>query len=491
MGNSMNTGGWPVFAGVATVAVAGVVIVGYGLLSSSPTQTPAAKAPATADAAAPAANDTPVTSPTDSASTASRAPVATSPDIAPSAPQSDAPAAPVAGTPPEAGSGIAAATGDVAPAAGQPANPTATGELAGDLPAPPRFDVVRVEADGSTLIAGSAAPDWPVAVQLDGAEIGRGTAGADGKFVTFLDLAPSDTPRVLTLVMFAPGAGTEVTSTDQVILAPGRAPAQPQISAAAPAAGPAGTAGQAPMLTSPGPDGNTAANPAALAMTGPENAPAAQTDPTAPQTSGAPAAPAAGASTETAPTLAGDAPSAPDPRPEPAAPTVLLAGAQGVRVLQSAEAPPEVMDSVALDTISYDAAGDVQLAGRSPDGGFVRVYIDNRPVSTSRVAEDGSWAIALPEINQGLYELRVDQVDAEGNVQSRIETPFQRVAAADLPPSGVTQVTVQPGSTLWALARAKYGEGILYVRVFEANRDRIRNPDLIYPGQVFTMPAAQ
>ena len=52
----------------------------------------------------------------------------------------------------------------------------------------------------------------------------------------------------------------------------------------------------------------------------------------------------------------------------------------------------------------------------------------------------------------------------------------------------VTRVTVQPGFTLWRIARENYGRGILYVQVFEANRDKIRNPNLIYPGQVFTVP---
>jgi len=52
----------------------------------------------------------------------------------------------------------------------------------------------------------------------------------------------------------------------------------------------------------------------------------------------------------------------------------------------------------------------------------------------------------------------------------------------------VRAVTVQPGSTLWAISRRNYGEGIMYVRIYEANRDRIRDPDLIYPGQVFTVP---
>ncbi|MGB3147711.1 MAG: LysM peptidoglycan-binding domain-containing protein, partial [Paracoccaceae bacterium] len=64
-------------------------------------------------------------------------------------------------------------------------------------------------------------------------------------------------------------------------------------------------------------------------------------------------------------------------------------------------------------------------------------------------------------------------------------------SAPDAPPpiTNVT-VTVQPGFTLWAIARENYGDGLLYVRVFEANKDQIRDPDLIYPGQIFTVPDA-
>ena len=56
---------------------------------------------------------------------------------------------------------------------------------------------------------------------------------------------------------------------------------------------------------------------------------------------------------------------------------------------------------------------------------------------------------------------------------------------------GEVVVTVQPGFTLWRIATETLGEGVLYVQVFEANKDQIRDPDLIYPGQVFTIPAAE
>ncbi|MEO0990448.1 MAG: LysM peptidoglycan-binding domain-containing protein, partial [Pseudomonadota bacterium] len=178
------------------------------------------------------------------------------------------------------------------------------------------------------------------------------------------------------------------------------------------------------------------------------------------------------------------------------APGIILVDQSGASLLQAPGSPgPEIADNVVIDTISYDTAGDVALAGRgSLPGGFIRVYIDNRPITTGRIQEDGSWRTALPEVDSGVYTLRVDEVDAEGAVTSRIETPFKRedeqVLAAALAEvgqdEGLTLVTVQRGFTLWGIATENYDDGFQYVRIYEANREQIRDPDLIYPGQVFT-----
>lgn len=48
--------------------------------------------------------------------------------------------------------------------------------------------------------------------------------------------------------------------------------------------------------------------------------------------------------------------------------------------------------------------------------------------------------------------------------------------------------TVVSGDCLWNIAQRFYGNGVLWPRIFDANRDKIKNPDLIYPGQVFTIP---
>ena len=182
---------------------------------------------------------------------------------------------------------------------------------------------------------------------------------------------------------------------------------------------------------------------------------------------------------------------------QPQAPTVLLADEDGVRVLQSSGDQPEAMANVSIDTISYDEAGEVSLSGRATGASAVRVYLNNRPLIEADIGEGGQWRTELPDVDTGTYTLRVDELDAEGTVISRAETPFKREAVediraldttprADIAP--VSLITVQPGNTLWGIAREKYGDGFLYVRVFDANTDRIRNPDLIYPGQIFTVP---
>jgi len=50
------------------------------------------------------------------------------------------------------------------------------------------------------------------------------------------------------------------------------------------------------------------------------------------------------------------------------------------------------------------------------------------------------------------------------------------------------QAIIRRGDNLWTIARRVYGEGIRYTQIFEANADQIRDPDLIYPGQVFDLP---
>ena len=141
-----------------------------------------------------------------------------------------------------------------------------------------------------------------------------------------------------------------------------------------------------------------------------------------------------------------------------------------------------------LNAIDYDETGRVIISGRGPVGALVLVYLDNRLVGQSRVGGDGRWRL-IPEgaVASGLHRLRVDQVDETGKVLARVETPFSRsTLLTDLADDDF--VIVQPGNSLWRIARRRYGEGTQFTLIYEANANQIRDPDLIYPGQVFALP---
>jgi nucleoid-associated protein YgaU len=56
-----------------------------------------------------------------------------------------------------------------------------------------------------------------------------------------------------------------------------------------------------------------------------------------------------------------------------------------------------------------------------------------------------------------------------------------------VPKIATTMVT--RGDSLWRLSQTSYGAGMRYAVIYNANKEQIRNPNLIYPGQVFVMPA--
>ena len=373
---------------------------------------------------------------------------------------------------------------DAAPAADTASVPTTAAADA------PTFDTVRIEADGTALIAGHSLPGAVIQILLGNEVVAETVADGGGNFVAFLNVPPGSEPRVLSLV--ARVGEAEIASAQTIIVAPVDEPvvvaaAEPAQVETAPAVEPAAT----PVTTE-------TAQPASSEPTTAEAA-AVETVPTqtTPETAAVEAA-----ATEAAPETAAEPAQTPEAPAAETAPPVLLADESGVKVIQSGgQADPEVAEAVALDTITYDSDGNVVLAGRAQANDSVQIYLDNTSIASASVSPEGDWQTTLPEVESGVYTLRVDEVSQDGQVVSRIETPFKREEAEKVaevlqeetanPDFQVAMRTVQPGNTLWAIARERYGKGILYVLVFEANRDRIRNPDLIYPGQVFVLPTTE
>ena len=162
------------------------------------------------------------------------------------------------------------------------------------------------------------------------------------------------------------------------------------------------------------------------------------------------------------------------------------------RMLQGPAVSPRVPsdDAVRLSTIDYDEWGRSVLAGTAPPESEVRVEIDGRAVGSTVADETGYWELTpAAGIAVGKHVLSVRSVDDAGRTVASTALPFIRadVAGAGLRP-GELLVTVQPGNSLWRIARATYGQGVLYTVIYSANAEQIEDPDLIYPGQIFALP---
>ena len=170
---------------------------------------------------------------------------------------------------------------------------------------------------------------------------------------------------------------------------------------------------------------------------------------------------------------------------------------QTVKLLQMPEAKGDVSAAkeLSLGSVNYDDKGTLELSGRGQPGNSVIVYVDNKPVGTANIDADGNWTLVPDQsIPAGNHTLRIDQLDRGGTVISRVELPFQKAPASDVvlaQASGGLSAIVQPGNSLWRIARRVYGEGMEYTVIYQANQDQIRDPDLIFPGQIFNLPDKQ
>ena len=395
----------------------------------------------------------------------------------------------------------------------------------------PTFDIVRVDPEGSGLIAGVAAPGSTISLLIDGTPDISTLVPADGQFVLMFDLPQSDEPTSLSLKE-KKADGTTIISSATVLINPlskGKVPIALDPQSAVGEALAVVDSEDAVVATDEGSVDSTVkvGSGEALAVVDSEDAVVAtdegSVDSTIKADSGealavvdsedAVIATDEGSVDSTIKADSGEVVALVDSedavvtitKQEVVAssagnignntikkkPTIVIVDSTGTKVVQSTPVPispkGDNVENVVIDTITYDDKGDVAISGRGSAGDFVRIYIDDKPVLLTSIGVDGSWVTPLTDIKQGLYKLRADEVSKSGTVLSRVETPFQRenvIIAA----KGASAITVQPGYTLWAIAREKYGSGFQYVRVYQANQDLIKNPDLIYPGQVFKLP---
>ncbi len=360
-------------------------------------------------------------------------------------------------------------------------------------PVPPSFDVVRVERSGEAVIAGRAAPGSVVTVMAGARALGQVTADRNGQWALVLSTLLAPGSHELSLESRS-AEGAVLLSDNVVVVSVPR----PQVAAADAVQA---QAQAAPTQSQEAPQAQETAQtlepqpePSGPLVVVRESAPAAtpalgeQVTAAAPPTSAAPAAPSEPSQAE--PTAA-SAPRLVQEMEQPLAVLMPRSGEGRIRILQQPQTSSTGLGegTLILETVDYDAQGRASVGGRAAPGARLIIYLDNKPAAHALAGADGRWTATLAgSVKQGLHRLRVDQLDAAGRVGARVETPFSRaVLAAALPTE--TAVIVQPGNSLWRISRRIYGEGLRYSVIYQANQEQIRNPDLIYPGQIFVLPS--
>jgi nucleoid-associated protein YgaU len=516
-----------VVTGLAIAAAVGIAGLTREQWMGQPTPAVATQEPAPAPAPAPAETTAPAPAETAAPAPAETAAPAPAETAAPAPAETAAPAPAETAAPAPAEEAAPAKTGETQTAAVQPeaaapeaAQPEAEpASIAAAKPEVPSFDTVRVEKTGEAVIAGHAAAGSNVVVKLNGQEIGKTVANDDGAFVVIPE-QPLPTGSGAITIEATSGDLKPVTSEQSVaIIVPEGQKQQALVAVISP---------DAPTKVLQKPEAEE------------------------PKVAEAPAA---------------EAPAAEAPAAEaPAAET------------PAAEQVPAKL--VSIDAVDYDSSGNIVFSGQGEVGNTARVYVDNKFLGDAPVGEDGRWTFSgTADVAQGVHTLRVDGLDAQGNVVNRVEVPFFREEQAKVaeatPPAAAEQpvaeqpiaeqpateqpaaeqpvaeqlapaaeqpvaeqpapaeqpaanetaaapaageqatagaaaetttaaaaapeaasppapkegrIVIQPGNNLWRISRVLYGAGNKFTMLYEANKDQIRNPNQIYPGQVFRTP---
>ena len=401
------------------------------------------------------------------------------------APQADMPAGP--------------APRDAVPTPGAGAD--AQGRVTATPPAP-SFDVVRVEPNGDAVIAGRAAPNATVELLVDGRPVATARADAAGRFAVPPQALPSGGSEVTLRAVDADGREQRSPVRVAVVVAPAK-DARPLVALTSP---------DAPTRVLSQPDRPQEARSGTAAEPGQQ-------------------APREGEAGRPAGKTPSSASQARADEPE--------AGAGAV-------APPTIL------SIDSHPGGRLFVTARAPAGAAIRLYLNDTLIAPATVAPDGTVTFAIGRgVKPGAYTVRLDRMDpATGAVRARAEVPFTAPdpahdggveyaapntaargyaahpgTAPAVPGQGTAEArsgrpaVVDPletsstrgrggdgttatvhvpevatariarGDSLWRISRRAYGEGDRYTVIYDANQDQIRDPDLIYPGQVFVLPS--
>jgi nucleoid-associated protein YgaU len=509
-----------VLTGLAIVAAAGIAgltreqwmgkpVPAVATPEPVPAPAPAEKPAATAEATTAAPAET-AASPTPAAPAEQATAAATPPSLpaeptpvvqppAPEQPQAEQPAAEPLKQPEQT-------------AAVQPEAPAATETKPVQKPAPevqlPTFDTVRVEKTGEAVIAGRAQPGSEVVVKLDGQEIGKTIANEDGAFVVVPDKPLPAGSGAITIEATGKGGMKAVTSKQSVAVIVPEGQQQAMVAIVSPDA-PTKVLQKPEPPAEPPKTAEPAAAPAAeQPATEQKPAKLVSIDAVDYDAGGNIVFSGQGEKGNTARIYVdnrflGDAPVGDDGRWTFSATSNISQGVHTLRV-DGLDAKGSVVNRVEVPIFRED---QTKVAAATPPAAPAQTSEAEQPAPAQPDAAESEApaTAAAPAAEQPPSDSSGQTTVAEQPAQTK------EPAAATAPQKETTQqsqdtvaatapatvspavpkdgrIVIQPGNNLWRISRVLYGDGKKFTMLYEANKDQIRNPNRIYPGQVFRTP---
>ena len=143
-------------------------------------------------------------------------------------------------------------------------------------------------------------------------------------------------------------------------------------------------------------------------------------------------------------------------------------------------------NGMSIDYVNYLPNLDILISGQMIPNKKIEFFVDNEIIGNVTSDDFGSWNFTynLKSYNEDFEVLAVSIID-DKEVTLTIPLSYKEFSSTELEKR---KFVVQPGNSLWRIARKTLGGGIFYTEIFKSNYAKISDPNLIFPGQVFIIP---
>ena len=148
---------------------------------------------------------------------------------------------------------------------------------------------------------------------------------------------------------------------------------------------------------------------------------------------------------------------------------------------------------IQIGSLSWNADNKLSVHGVASGGDMISGMIGTAKLDAVELTQSGRWSSS---VNDNPFEesdtqiLEVNLLNADNQVLKTAQLQIVK-SQLDAGLDGSLMVVVHKGDALWRIAYRSYGQGVRYVDIVRRNSDKIDNPDLIYPNQIFAVPGVK